>query len=111
MKPIRLDLKNKNGEIDTFVEDTVPMQKLIDALKLQDEFENEKIKTNVDGAMKKIEFVASCFQNSKVTSKRILEGLDAREFEEKIDGIIHTVMGIDEESKKSETEKLSAQEK
>lgn len=105
MKELRIDLKNENGETDTFIENEIPMQKLIDCLKLQDQFMQKTIKTNVDGVMKKIEFVASCFKDSRVTAKAILKGLDARQFEEVIEGIIAQVLGQDPESKKSQTEK------
>lgn len=105
MKEIRLKLVNEKGQTDTFTEDRIPMQKLIDCLELQDAFEKNEIETNVDGVMKKIEFVASCFRDERVTAKAILKGLDAREFEDEIENIINVVLGVDEETKKSQTEK------
>lgn len=105
MKDLRIDLKNSKGETNTFIETDVPMQKLIDCLTLQDEFENKKIKTNVEGVTKKIEFVASCFKDKRVSAEAIIKGLDARQFEEVIEGIISQVLGQDPEAKKSETEK------
>lgn len=105
MKEIRLELKNEEGQTDTFIQKDIPMQKLVDAVELQDQFEQRKITSNVEGVKKKIEFVASCFKDDRVTAEAILKGLDAREFENVIEGIINIVMGIDPESKKSETEK------
>lgn len=105
MKEIRLELKNEKGQTDTFIQKNIPMQKLIEAVELQDDFEQRKIKTNVDGVLRKIDFVASCFEDERVTTEAILKGLDARQFEEVIEGVINIVMGIDTESKKSETEK------
>lgn len=106
MKELRINLMDEKGQKNTFVEENVPMQKLIDCLALQDSFEKKKIKSNVEGATRKIEFVASCFKDERVTPEAILKGLDARKFEEVIEGIINQVLGIDPESKKSETEKL-----
>lgn len=105
MKEIRLELKNEKGQTDTFIQKNIPMQKLIEAVELQDDFEQRKIKTNVEGVLRKIGFVAGCFEDERVTTEAILQGLDARQFEEVIEGVINIVMGIDTESKKSETEK------
>lgn len=105
MKEIRLELKNEKGQTDTFIQKNIPMQKLIEAVELQDDFEQRKIKTNVEGVLRKIDFVAGCFEDKRVTTEAILKGLDARQFEEVIEGVINIVMGIDAESKKSETEK------
>lgn len=105
MKEIRLELTNDKGQKDTFIQDRIPMQKLLDAVALQDDFEQKRIKSNVEGVQRKIEFVSGCFDDDRVTAEAILKGLDARMFETKINGIINVVMGIDPESKKSETEK------
>lgn len=100
MKEIRLELKNEKGQTDTFIQKDIPMQKLIDAVEMQDDFEQQKIKTNVEGVLRKIEFVADCFEDERVTAEALLKGLDARQFEKVIEGIINIVMGVDPESKK-----------
>lgn len=105
MKEIRLELKNDQGQTDTFIQKDIPMQKLVDAVDLQDQFEQGKISSNVEGITKRIELVASFFTDDRVTPEAILKGTDAREFKEVIENTINIVMGIDPETKKSETEK------
>lgn len=103
-KEIRIDLINNNGEKDTYTQTLLPVQKLIDGLELQEQFETDQIKTESEGVLKKVEFVASCFDDKRVTTESILNGLDVRDFVDKIDGIINIVMGADPEVKKQQTE-------
>lgn len=97
---IRIDLVNDKGQKKTYTQTLIPLQKLLDGLDLQEKFEKEEIKSQTEGVKKKVEFVAGCFDDEDVTVDSILKGLDVRQFEEKIDGIINIVMGIDPETKK-----------
>lgn len=110
-KEIRIELIDKDGNKNTYIQKDVRTKKIIEALELMDDFENRNIKTNVEGATRKIEFVASCFEDKRVTAEAILEGLPFYEFESTVEGIINTILGVDEEIKKGQAESPSLQEK
>lgn len=101
-KPLELTLIDSEGNKNHFKQERVPMRKMIEALQLQDEFEMGLIQTNVDGVTKKLEFVAGCFDDSRVTAESIIDGLDAREFKSKIQNIISNVMGMDDADPKEQ---------
>lgn len=103
-REIRIDLINGKGEKDTYTQTLLPVQKLIDGLELQEQFETDQIKTEAEGVLKKVEFVASVFDDKRVTADSILKGLDVRDFKTNIDGIINIVMGADPDVKKPQTE-------
>lgn len=110
-KELRIELLDKDGNKNTYIQKDVRTKKIIEALELMDDFENRKIKTNVEGATRKIEFVASCFEDKRVTPEAILEGLPFYEFESTIERIINIILGVDEEVKKEQMENPSLQEK
>ncbi|MDD7757824.1 MAG: hypothetical protein PT939_00060 [Aerococcus suis] len=92
MKELRLELMNKDGQVDTFIQKFVPMKRLLDWYEYQAKVESGEIKPGVDIIQKKIEFVADLFDDNRVTAQSILEGLDARTFEENIHGLINQVV-------------------
>lgn len=110
-KELRIDLIDKEGNTNTFIQKDVRTKKIIEALEMMDDFTNQKIKSNVEGATRKIEFVAGCFEDKRVTAEAILEGLPFYEFESTIEGIIDTILGVDEEIKKEQAESPSLQGK
>lgn len=110
-KELRIELLDKDGNKNTFIQKDVRTKKIIEALELMDDFSTRKIASNVEGATRKIEFVAGCFEDKRVSAEAILEGLPFYEFESTIDGIIDTILGVDEEIKKEQTESPSLQEK
>ncbi|MCZ0717829.1 phage tail assembly chaperone G [Aerococcus kribbianus] len=109
MKELRLELKNEDGQVDTFVQDFIPMKRLLEWYENQSLIEEGEIKPGVDVIVKKIEFVASLFDDERVTPERILSGLDSRQFEEKIHGLINQVVLGETDPK--ETGKLSQHKK
>lgn len=110
-KELRIELIDKDGNTNTFIEKDVRTKKIIEALELMDDFNQRKIKSNVEGATRKIEFVASCFDDQRVTPEAIIEGLPFYEFEATIEGIINTILGVDEDIKKEQAESPSLQGK
>lgn len=110
-KEIRLELLDEDENKNTFIQKNIRTKKIIEALQLMDDFAAGRIKTNVEGATRKIELVASCFDDKRVTPEAILEGLPIDQFEEKVEGIINILLGVDEDIKKELTESLSLQEK
>lgn len=109
-KEIRIELLDKDGNTNIYVQKDVRTKKILEALELMDDFTARKIKTNVEGAQRKIEFVAGCFDDDRVTANAILEGLPFYKFESTIEGIIDTILGVDEEIKKEQAESPSLQE-
>lgn len=110
-KELRLELIDKEGNTNTYIEKDVRTKKIIEALEIMDDIHQGRIKTNVDVVLRKIEFVASCFKDKRVTAEAILEGLPFEEFENSVQGIIDTILGVDEEVKKGQAESPSLQEK
>lgn len=110
-KEIRIELIDKDGNRNTYIQKDVRTKKIIEALELMDDFDSRKIKTNVEGARRKIELVASCFDDERVTPEAILEGLPIYDFEASVEGIIEILLGVDEEVKKGQAESPSLQEK
>lgn len=99
-KELRIELIDKDGNTNTYIEKDVRTKKIIEALEIMDDINQGKVKTNVEVVIRKIEFVAGCFEDNRVTAEAILDGLPFYEFETTIQGIIDTILGVDEEVKK-----------
>lgn len=108
---IRIELFDKDGNKNTYIQKDVRTKKIIEALELMDDFATKKITSSVEGATRKIELVAGCFDDERVTAEAILEGLPIQDFESTIEGIINILLGVDEEIKKEQAESPSLQEK
>lgn len=108
-KEIRIELLDKDGNKNTYIQKDIRTKKIIEALELMDDFQRKKIKTNVEGATRKIELVAGCFDDPRVTPEAILEGLPIQDFESTVEGIINVLLGVDADIKKEQMESRSLQ--
>lgn len=95
LNEIRLEIKDKDGNINTYIKDSIPMKKMIEWYKIEEAIDNGELKEGIEVINKKIEFVASVFDDERVTPEAILEGVDSRLFQESIQGIIYQVLGFD----------------
>ncbi|MFV8805903.1 phage tail assembly chaperone G [Aerococcus urinaeequi] len=102
-KELRLELKDKKGNINTFIQKDIPMRKLFEWMEIEKAIEEGEIKQGLDVIVKKVEFVAGLFDDERVTPEALLDGLDARDFQEAIQQKIWVVLGIDLDPKKEET--------
>lgn len=102
-KEIRLDLKDEKGNTNTFIQKEIPMRKLFEWMEIEKAIEEGEIKQGLDVIVKKVEFVAGLFDDERVTPEALLDGLDARDFQEAIQQKIWVVLGIDLDPKKEET--------
>lgn len=101
-KELRLELKDEKGNINTFIQKSIPMRKLFEWMEIEKAIEEGEIKQGLDVIVKKVEFVAGLFDDERVTPEALLDGLDARDFQEAIQQKIWVVLGIDLDPKKEE---------
>lgn len=92
MKPLKITLRDKNGETQTYTQNFVPLQKTLDAADLNDRASDYN--TEVEWITAKLEYVAGLFDAKEVTAKAILQGIDAREGLTVVDRLINEVMGL-----------------
>lgn len=98
MAKLSITLKDKNGDAVTYSEDKVPAKKVLDFWDLQAKIESDDDSyTPKQYLLDRIEFCASLFSAKQVTSKAILESLNAWELEETIDDLILTAVGVKKE--------------
>ena len=79
------------------------MRKLFEWMEIEKAIEEGEIKPGLEVMVKKVEFVADLFDDERVTPEALLDGLDARDFQEAIQQKIWVVLGIDLDPKKEET--------
>lgn len=101
-KELRLELKDEKGNINTFIQKSIPMRKLFDWMEIEKAIEEGEIKQGLDVIVKKVEFVAGLFDDERVTPEALLDGLDARDFQEAIQQKIWAVLGVEPDPKKEE---------
>ena len=75
---------------------------MLEWYEIEDAIEKEEIKVGIDVIRKKIEFVAGLFDDKRVTYDAIINGLDAREFNDSIQMLIFSAMGHDTSDDKDE---------
>lgn len=90
---LKLDLRNKNGEIEHYEQSFVPVSKLIESLKMTPE--NYPELDSAGWAEKNAEFMASLFDDKAVTKKAILEGVAAWDFDHIVESFDAAILGID----------------
>lgn len=95
MKEIRLELKNEDGQVDTFIQKHVPLKKMIEWFEIEEKIESGDIKPGAQVISKKVEYVADLFDDERVTFESICNGLDSREFEDSIQNNIMRVLKVD----------------
>ncbi|HFR4576463.1 TPA: hypothetical protein ACHWJ6_000804 [Streptococcus suis] len=104
MSKLKLTLYGENGYQKVVTENYVSGQKLLDYLKLLDDFEKSGKKlSTADYIVRKIEFVSSLFTTEKVTPEEILKGVRSWELVDVIDDILNVAMGAKGEDPKPES--------
>lgn len=103
--PLRLELRNKKGETVVHKQEFVSGRRVRVALEMQDEFERNMELTHTQTLDKLVEFVAGTFDDKAVTEDAILDGIEADELFEVLNGVVDQVMG-----KKKEPKEVVAQE-
>ena len=97
---IRLNIKGKEK---TFVQEFVPAQKVIDTLEFWKKMETEDNGV-IENIVGKIELAASYFDDKEVSTKSILNGMQAWDLQKTIDELINTVMGSETDPKEQENQ-------
>ena len=97
---IRLNIKGKEK---TFIQEFVPAQKVIDTLEFWKKMETED-KGVIENIVGKIELAASYFDDKEVSTKSILNGMQAWDLQKTIDELINTVMGSETDPKEQENQ-------
>ncbi|WP_203663538.1 phage tail assembly chaperone G [Lacticaseibacillus sp. 53-4] len=103
---LKLDLRQKNGDIEHYEQAFVPVSKLIEALKMTPEYFPEL--DNAGWTEKNAEFMASLFDDKAVTKKAVIEGIASWDFNDICGEINDQLMGVDP---KKEMESGSTAEK
>lgn len=93
-KEIRINLKNKDGKFITHTQGFIPFKKMIEWWELEEKVNLGKIEAGKDVIITKAKFVASLFDDERVTYETMLESMDSRDFEEYIQNNIYEAMGI-----------------
>ena len=103
MYMLKIELINKNGEKVVYEQGFVSARRVYAALEMQKEFDNNPELTELEQAEKMVEFVAGTFDDKKVTTDAIWDGLESRNFYEEMFRILDQVMGKDKEIKQEIT--------
>lgn len=90
---LKLDLRNKDGNIEHFQEAFVPTSKLIEGLKLTPE--NFPDLDEAGWMEKNAEFMASCFTEKNLTKEKILNGIASWDFDRVFNTFNQQLFGID----------------
>lgn len=98
MKKIRIELTDKDGKTNIYEQKNIPLKKMLEWYQIEDAIQKGEIKPGIEILEQKIKFVADLFDDERVTYEAILEGLDAREFEQSIQQLILKAMGIELEN-------------
>lgn len=118
-RTIKLRLRNSKGEYEEFFQDFVPQSKRLEYIRKERELEAKAQKEGFEPTQDQyeemqVEFVASLFNDKKVTAKTILDGLDTADKGQIFDIVRYRVLGYskaeDELLKKAMMAELSAGE-
>ena len=101
-KDIKMVLRNKNGDMITHTQNFIPFKKMIEWWEIEEKVSLGDIEPGKDVLVTKAKFVASLFDDERVTYESILEDMDSRGFEEYIQNNIYEVMGFSAPSEEEE---------
>lgn len=94
-KEIKIELKNKKGELVVHKQTSVKARKVREALGIQIDIERDGM--TVENLDKMVDYVASVFpKSSKLTGDDIWDGLDSWDLLPTVQRIISEVMGTEE---------------
>ena len=96
MAKLELELIGKNGDVVTYTQNRIPGKKLLEFWEMMADIEDhiEQYRT-ADIIGKKAEFVASLFDQKKVTAEAIIEGCNSWELVDTLDKLIQKMMGVE----------------
>lgn len=94
VKDIKISLKNEEGKVITYTQSFIPFKKMIEWWELEEKVNSGQIAAGKEVLVTKAKFVASLFDDDRVTYESMLEGMDSRSFEEYVQNNIYEAMGI-----------------
>jgi hypothetical protein len=100
MKEIKLNLRDEKGTVKHYIETEVPGKKLLEYLEMLEGFEAGEF-TAVQILERKLEFVASIFNDKDVTAESVLTGLNSYDVIPEVERIIREVIGAEDDPKQS----------
>lgn len=108
MADIKLRLRDpESGRVKDHVQAFVPIRKTVEYLKKEDEmfkeYDGEVPQSELDNM--RIEFIASLFDDEKITKDYILDGLDVDDAPAIMEIIMSKVLGVKPEKKQEKTPK------